>query len=83
MKNFIKVVLFIVATFAFKGFASAQVIEATSPVYSFNIQKELVDKTPPEIQITYPQVKSRGFKPIVKDKIITVSGIASDESGIF
>ena len=83
IKRLVKIVVLFVIMFAFEGFTSAQIIEATSPVYSFDIKKELADKTPPMIQITYPQVKARGFKPIIKDKIVNISGIASDESGIF
>ncbi len=41
-----------------------------------------LDKTPPEITIIFPDV-SRGLKPVVKSKRITIKGKVKDASGIF
>jgi hypothetical protein len=76
--------IFLIGT-SFRG--NAQIIEATSPVYNFSIKKtktELKDIKPPVIEVVYPVLAStRGFKPVVEDKIITILGRVSDESGIY
>ncbi len=41
----------------------------------------ILDKTPPEIIITSPEV-SRGLKPVVQNKEITIQGQVNDASGI-
>lgn len=46
-----------------------------------NVTDKRKDKLPPQITITNPDL-DRGFKQIVKDDILTVSGKATDESGI-
>ncbi len=81
MKN--KISLFVLLIFLSYGLAQAQVIEASSPIYSFHISNEIADKLPPKIEITYPQVITRGFKPVIKEKIVTIEGKATDPSGIF
>jgi hypothetical protein len=81
--KYLLLVFVLMANFASK----AQVIEATSAIYSFNIQKKqttLSDIKPPVIEILYPLMASaRGFKPVVEEKLISLKGRASDESGIY
>ena len=53
-----------------------------SPIYTINYAKVVADNTPPQIVITYPNV-SRGFKSVERNKQITITGKATDASGIF
>ena len=56
--------------------------ELNNPKVNEEPKLEIVDKTPPNIIITYPNL-DRGFKPIWNETQITISGKAEDESGIF
>ena len=83
-----KLKLLLISLLLFSAFQSnAQVIEATSSIYSFSIKRpatELKDVRPPVIEIAYPVLAStRGFKPVVDEKTITILGKVSDENGIY
>ncbi len=55
---------------------------ARSGMLNFKIGLPPEDKTPPEITITSHDI-SRGFKPVLKQKEVLISGKVSDQSGIF